>query len=116
MFGNTTVQKKFEFFRNDDVKGSYHDPESIANNEFVVSIPKVYYRGLKFYCTNYEFSNVNYLSDFGGVYGCDFRQPSTKNLSASFKTNFYGQEIDKCDYDGLDITGSLYERLNPLFQ
>ena len=81
-----------------------------------MSITKVYGRRLTLCCTNYGFINVNYLSDFGGVYGCYVRQPSTNNLSASFKTNFDGQEIDECNDDGLDITGSLYERLIHCFK
>ena len=116
MNNNDTLRDQFEYLRNNDVKGPYHEPVSIAKDEVVVSIPDVYESGLKFCCTNYEFSNVNYLSDFGGGYGCDVRQPSTKNLSASFKCNFNGQEIDECDDDSLGITGSLYDRLNPLFQ
>ena len=71
IFGTTELQETFEFFHNNDVKGPYHDPVDKAKDEVVVSIPEVYERGLKFCCTNYEFSNVNYLSDFGGFYGCN---------------------------------------------
>ena len=72
MFGTAAFQETFEVFRNNNVKVPYHNPVSIANDEVVVTIPEVYDGELKFFYTNYEFSNVNYISDFGGVYGCDF--------------------------------------------
>ena len=94
MNNNDTLRDQFEYLRNNDGKGPYHEPVSIANDEVVVSIPNVYESEFKFCFTNYEFSNVNYLSDFGGGYGCDVRQHITKNLSASFNCNFNGQETN----------------------
>ena len=81
------LSEKFDYLRDNDVIGPYHDPELVAKDPVVEIIPDEFERGLKFCCINYKFCNVNYLAEFGGVYGCTNRQNTTTNLSQSFASN-----------------------------
>ena len=110
-----TLQDKFMYLQDHDVIGPYHDPNSVRKDAVVDIMPVEYEKGHKFCCINYSFGNVNYLGNFGHVYGCHARKHVTSNLTKSFEKNFEADNVD-CDSDRQDTNISLYERLNPVFQ
>ena len=53
------MSEKFDYLRDNDVIGPYHDPELVTKDPIVEIIPNEFERGLKFCSINYNFCNVN---------------------------------------------------------